>query len=191
MVCLKQSNRIRVWPSDRCLSSFAGSVCVHVRASRAFHFIFRHAATALLLSDRAFLPVWFDSFLFFYFKLEPAPKHKIKWGFLLAALWHCTVSTLFHFTGAMFFVSFFYEMWARAELRAGGLVMHYWAAVMQRELGSSDVWLRWVRVVEILTDFSISTDLNCEFVLLKILLTLFQKMKYAVLVTGWQAAHGV
>lgn len=48
-----------------------------------------------------------------------------------------------------------------------------------------------VCLVEILTDFSISIDLNCEFVLLKILLTLFQKMKYAVLVTGWQAAHGV
>lgn len=46
-------------------------------------------------------------------------------------------------------------------------------------------------LVEILTDFSISIDLNCEFVLLEILLTLFQKMKYAVLVTGWQAAHGV
>lgn len=46
-------------------------------------------------------------------------------------------------------------------------------------------------MVEILTDFSISTDLNCEFVLLKILLTLFQEINYAVLVTGWQAAHGV
>lgn len=46
-------------------------------------------------------------------------------------------------------------------------------------------------LVEILTDFSISIDLNCEFVLLEILLTLFQKMKYAVLVIGWQAAHGV
>lgn len=48
-----------------------------------------------------------------------------------------------------------------------------------------------VCLVEILTDFSIRIDLNCEFVLLKILLTLFEKIKYAVLVTGWQAAHGV
>ncbi len=62
-------------------------------------------------------------------------------------------------------------MWVRAELRVGGLVMHYWAAVMQRE--QVLIWCVCGGVITLTVGYwlSFSKEWNFKFVGFSMLLT--------------------